>query len=278
MRCRISDRRVRTPHKGGDLDRLLDRVGSILHRYPVDVYAVAKAIKCTVEVRDDLGPGEGCVYLDRREIFYKGSDHPNRQRSTIAHEIGHVLIDDSNDMSLGRLPEGNILEAYANEVGFRILMPGELFLRALMQKGMDLWRLAPLFGVSIEAASIRLSRLAPFPVQVACFDGKSKICRWVAQTASFSRNPAMYRRGMKLRPEQASQLFQTKEVSGVKELVMPYREPLHTAILHQRDQHLWVIAFVGRHAQDVHAYWESKMALLEQREMARWRQPSGTRF
>lgn len=119
------------------------------------------------------------------EIFLR-VDHPkNRQRFTLAHEIGHIISFLVGSFSLQKLAtEGGYIERRtqsrkdpaeieANEIAACILMPEE-FLESLISKlkNPTLENLANEFGVSTAAMSVRLTRLGYDPndfTPASCF-------------------------------------------------------------------------------------------------------------
>lgn len=139
---------------------------------PIDVDAIAKELGLPV-TRTNLGdniagqiirsPGRsrsGFV------IYVNGTEHPNRQRFTIAHEIAHFVLhrdlieDGVTDDTLYRSPElSSYLEVQANRMAADILMPVRLLKRERAKNG-DARFLAKLFGVSPSAMEIRLKSLA----------------------------------------------------------------------------------------------------------------------
>ena len=99
-------------------------------------------------------------------IFVNSSEHPNRQRFTIAHEIAHFILhrdlieDGVTDDTLYRSPElSSYLEVQANRLAADILMPIRLLKREYA-KTQDPRGLAKLFGVSPAAMDIRLKALS----------------------------------------------------------------------------------------------------------------------
>jgi Zn-dependent peptidase ImmA (M78 family) len=100
-------------------------------------------------------------------IYLNDKDHPNRQRFTCAHELGHYVNHTNNGVldyefvdyrdqlaAEGTDPE----EVYANRFAAALLMPaGEV--RTLKRGGYDLVQLAYRFRVSEEAMTIRLASL-----------------------------------------------------------------------------------------------------------------------
>lgn len=93
-------------------------------------------------------------------------DHPNRQRFTCAHEIGHYLrrqdgvgnsswVDYRDTLAgLGSDPE----EIFANQFGAALLMPPHL-MTEFRQIGRTPEHMAQKFGTSVQAVELRLRNL-----------------------------------------------------------------------------------------------------------------------
>jgi Zn-dependent peptidase ImmA (M78 family) len=130
---------------------------------PVDPVSLARRMGIEV-YRAQLGndvfgmlvgtEGGAAMYLD--------SDQPEkRYRFTAAHEVGHYVdraVDASMDVSfIDRRSEsgrGTATEIFANEFAGSLLMPEGAF-RAAVASGLDNFRLAERFDVSLGAAAYR---------------------------------------------------------------------------------------------------------------------------
>lgn len=148
------------------------------YEIPVDVEAIAKARGLDV-VRQDLEDSVSGVLMIRDErgtILVNGAHHPNRQRFSIAHELGHyllhpedgtVFVDRSPVFFRDRASSSGIRqqEIDANAFAAELLMPEEDLNAQLNGRPIDAFddvsvrRLAARFGVSAQALTIRLTRL-----------------------------------------------------------------------------------------------------------------------
>lgn len=149
---------------------------------PVDALARAEGIQIKLDkVDDDLS---GFLVRDRNSntavIGANKSHHPHRQRFTIAHELGHFLLHEGQDVHLDesrgafrinlRSPESargeDNDEKEANLFAAELLMPA-IFLRHdlhgidldLLGDGDFLEKLAKKYKVSIQALTFRLAYL-----------------------------------------------------------------------------------------------------------------------
>ncbi len=153
----------------------LDELG---YEIPVDVEAVAKAYGVTV-VRQELEDSiSGVLQIKDGHgiIVVNAAHHPNRQRFSIAHELGHyllhredgsVFVDRSPVFFRDRASSSGIRhqEVDANAFAAELLMPEEDLEAQLNGRPIDAFdevsvrRLAAHFGVSAQALTIRLTRL-----------------------------------------------------------------------------------------------------------------------
>jgi hypothetical protein len=144
---------------------------SIVARYqnspPVNLDAIARDLGIIVH-RVPLGPGiSGQLLPDRNDgssgfsIYINSSEHPNRQRFTLAHELAHFILHrdliDSGvvDDTMYRSQLSDVYEVQANRMAADILMPLRL-VRAYRAKKPNVGALADIFRVSSQAMQIRL--------------------------------------------------------------------------------------------------------------------------
>jgi Zn-dependent peptidase ImmA (M78 family) len=152
---------------------------------PIDVYRVARHLRVRIE-KADLGDDVSGVLVRNEDTAVVGvhySHHPNRQRFTIAHELGHFLLHDGGtyidrgtyvrfrDSASGSGSDKE--ERDANQFAAALLMPRDVVARELSQQPFDLaddaalMTVARKFGVSIQALSFRLVNLGLLPAQDA---------------------------------------------------------------------------------------------------------------
>lgn len=137
---------------------------------PVDPIQIARQLGIKVYT---AGLGEGVAGMLRKrkgldpEIFVNGNDSLNRQRFTIAHELGHyvkhVAAGEENwehvDYRDALSSQGTSSdEVFANQFAASLLMPKGEVIR-LRQQGYGPAALALEFGVSEEAMHFRLANL-----------------------------------------------------------------------------------------------------------------------
>lgn len=137
---------------------------------PVDPIYIARELGLDVYVAD-LAPGWSGALMKRAyedpQIYLHRDDHPNRQRFSAAHELGHYYKRQPDDHEAyeyvdkrdqraraGTDPE----EIYANAFAAALLMPREQ-VEQLHAQGLAAPTMAYHFGVSAEAMAIRLSNL-----------------------------------------------------------------------------------------------------------------------
>ncbi len=136
--------------------------------FPFDVEAAATALGITVEyspLDDDLS---GILRLNpennKWEMTVNSGHHTNRQRYTIAHELGHFCLHRSEakefkDHIFFRAAVSDKMEWGANEFAGKLLMPEDDF-RNLVREGVtSVDELARNFAVSSLALRIRAKQL-----------------------------------------------------------------------------------------------------------------------
>lgn len=104
----------------------------------------------------------GAVSYKLKTIFVNPSDVRQRQRFTVAHEIGHIVIDgeknsyiDYRDPTKYDDPHEKII----NEFAANLLMPTQLFIEAWKNNNKKVYPIAELFDVSTSAVRMRASQL-----------------------------------------------------------------------------------------------------------------------
>ena len=146
-------------------------------RPPVQVDKVAAHLGATVKYSPFEGELAGVLARDdaRVVIGVNSSHHPNRQRFTIAHECGHLMLhegeayvdtgfrvnwrDDVSSMAV------DYKEIEANRFAAELLMPYKMLIADLQEHGVDLENegaiktLAKRYGVSEQAMTHRISNL-----------------------------------------------------------------------------------------------------------------------
>ncbi|PYB70011.1 ImmA/IrrE family metallo-endopeptidase [Rhizobium wuzhouense] len=145
---------------------------------PVPVEAVAKTLDISVKFAPySEGDLAGMLILQPRPtIAVNSAHHRNRQRFTIAHEIGHFLLhkkesihidekmavlyrDKNSSMAI------NPQEVEANHFAAELLMPKRILLKDLANKQIDLeedeilLNLAKRYGVSQQAMAFRIANI-----------------------------------------------------------------------------------------------------------------------
>jgi Zn-dependent peptidase ImmA (M78 family) len=170
---------VRRKHIRRLTDKLLSRFG--IEDAPVPVETIAKSLGAVVHfatASDDLS---GFLYRNHKNqtavIGVNVNHHRNRQLFTIAHELGHFLLHDADDVHVDRNFDVKLRnsasskgtdteEKEANLFAAELLMP-ETLLRSDLQEieAVDLIEesvlasLAKRYGVSTQAMTFRLGYL-----------------------------------------------------------------------------------------------------------------------
>ncbi len=105
-------------------------------------------------------------------IFYNGNSSPERQRFTIAHELGHFILHRSQRPNFNCDKESvysgadtiRDIERQADDFASNLLMPGDLLRQGIANRRIDLHVLGAIaqrFQVSFEALCIRFIKFTP---------------------------------------------------------------------------------------------------------------------
>lgn len=142
-------------------DTLLHKLG--IYAPPIDVEAVARALGVNVTYLPWAAyPGRLVVTDDAAEIeVSKFAQVPFRQRFTIGHELGHLMLHDVTEAYRpGGWHSDDPMEIEANRYAADLLMPLWMLDPVAMSYGADVPRLARMFQVSEAAMRVRLGNLA----------------------------------------------------------------------------------------------------------------------
>lgn len=148
---------------------------------PVDVERIAGAMGVEVQRQSAEDELSGFLYRDRNRklsiIGVNATHHPNRQNFTTAHELGHFMLHDFDDIHVDRQfkvwlrseasSQGtDIQEKEANLFAAELLMPARFLVKEVEKIGAFdvededvIEDLAKKYGVSTQAMSFRLAYL-----------------------------------------------------------------------------------------------------------------------
>lgn len=145
---------------------------------PVPVESVAERLGAQISYSPFEGDLSGMVFRDDAKVIIgvNSLHHPNRQRFTIAHEIGHMLLHKGQEVHVDRTYRVNLRddlssqavsrdEIEANAFAAALLMPAEMLIEDLRGQEIDcesedqLRVLAAKYGVSLQALNLRLINL-----------------------------------------------------------------------------------------------------------------------
>ncbi len=129
---------------------------------PIDIDRIARDWGLAVEYVQRPRGLHGRVMIERAVIEVAAGDHPNRQRFTLAHELGHYVLEhnpvftDSEPRDFGNPTAVN--EREANYFAAVLLMPEE-WMRQDWKNSQDASRMADLYRTSAESMWYRLMEL-----------------------------------------------------------------------------------------------------------------------
>ena len=152
---------------------MTNSVNAILSKHwngsvPVDPIMIAKRLGADVYASPSLD-SEGQLFFEDNKpiIVYRPSGNDGRDRFTIAHEVGHLVLNhgpslrDTNMDNIG-VTNFDVKERDANQFAAELLMPEEK-IRSAINQGITSFRpLCNHFGVSSSAMCIRLENLGIF--------------------------------------------------------------------------------------------------------------------
>ncbi len=102
---------------------------------------------------------------DSATIVVNDADGPLRQRFTIAHALGHLMLHQIGVEFRDTTFSGTTLETEANKFAAALLVPLWMLEDAALAPRVDVPALARWFNVSEPTMSIRLQQLAGFPIR-----------------------------------------------------------------------------------------------------------------
>ena len=129
---------------------------------PVKVVSLCKkmGIRVSYYTPMDENDGYSTILFGKPRIFVSRECSPARQRFTVAHELGHILLGHVGEYRLVNRepnPRDNPIEQEANVFASRLLAP------ACVLWALDAWepeQIAKLCDISLQSASFRAERLA----------------------------------------------------------------------------------------------------------------------
>jgi Zn-dependent peptidase ImmA (M78 family) len=161
---------------------------------PVDLHKVVLSLGARLHFQQLEAHVSGVLAIQGgdKHILINATHHPNRQRFTIAHECGHLVLHhlegdqlfidtrlrvyqrvgmpSSEAYASGEASTSPQQEREANQFASALLMPAPLIIERVGTAGVadeeDVSSLASAFGVSEQAMSIRLQQLGLLHVQM----------------------------------------------------------------------------------------------------------------
>ena len=141
---------------------------------PVDIFSLVddEGITLVIDEMEDDHSGFLLVENGRATIAINESHHPNRQRFTAAHELGHLTLHAKDedrffvDKAFNRGPSASQgthrEEIEANRFAAALLMPEKLVRKDVGDNeitDLDIYKLSLRYGVSEQAMTLRLVNL-----------------------------------------------------------------------------------------------------------------------
>ncbi len=129
---------------------------------PVPLERVADSLRLVIFAVDADANTAGAISYDERIIYINSNDPPQRQRFTLAHELGHAVLHEGENVvdyrrNLDAPDERKEVEA--NKFAAELLMPEDTFREVWRTRAANKTRVAACFGVSGEAVGYRAANL-----------------------------------------------------------------------------------------------------------------------
>ncbi len=118
-----------------------------------------------IVLKDEMGNKHGETYPSkkliriREDVYLNAIEGSGRDRLTIAHEIGHLLLHDDDSIALCRLEPNEKLKAYEDPEWQADAFGGELLASSYLIKGLTNAEVQEKCGVSEAAANVQLKTL-----------------------------------------------------------------------------------------------------------------------
>ncbi|WP_244539156.1 ImmA/IrrE family metallo-endopeptidase [Pseudomonas aeruginosa] len=151
----------------------------------------------------DVNACEGMLVRNPKDtaewgIFYNGKANPERQRFTIAHELGHFILHRDQRQSFNCDKESvysgadtiRVIEREADDFASNLLMPGDLLREWISNQRIDLHVLSALakrFQVSFEALCIRFIKFTTQRAILVYWDNGFVKYEWRSSSAVKTR-------------------------------------------------------------------------------------------
>ncbi|MCD8294834.1 MAG: ImmA/IrrE family metallo-endopeptidase [Clostridia bacterium] len=96
----------------------------------------------------------------REDVYVRAVNGEGRDRLTIAHEIGHLLLHAGSTIALCRMAPGEQIMPYEDPEWQANAFGGELLASSYLIKGMSAYEVHVKCGVSLSAAEMQLRKLS----------------------------------------------------------------------------------------------------------------------
>lgn len=159
------------------VDRLLEKNGVSGPAVPVEKIAKAEGLIITKRRLDNDTAGFLLRSAGAKFIGVNQAHPPTRQRFTIAHELGHALLHDGEELHIDKdfrinfrdvasSLASNVEEIESNTFAAWLLMPSKFLMKQITSEhldiddGQEVEKLAKKYQVSAQAMTYRLANLA----------------------------------------------------------------------------------------------------------------------
>lgn len=151
-----------------EINNLYTTTGIQQGEYPVPLVRIANALGYTVSTFNPTFETlaiSGAVLYDKKLILLNSTELNIRQNFTLAHEIGHIVLEHRNNGAIIDKredilsPSLNSAEWDANEFAAELLMPEQEFQRKWSSSNRSIEETARYFQTSYSSTELRAKRL-----------------------------------------------------------------------------------------------------------------------
>jgi Zn-dependent peptidase ImmA (M78 family) len=106
----------------------------------------------------ETSPSQHKIILNEN-IYYQAVDGDGFARLTVAHEVGHLFLHDTNSISLCKLQPGETLKAFEDPEWQADVFGAELLAPSYLIQNMNEYEISDKCGITHRAASVQKSKL-----------------------------------------------------------------------------------------------------------------------
>lgn len=140
-----------------------------------------RAVDAPAQARDDGGICDGTSYLDDGVVLYVHTPHSRRENFTLAHELGHWLVERDQrffNWIADQNNAGQLMESACDRIAQRLLLPDETTISVIGEGPVRAKHVLELYDrsqASVPACAISISRRLPGLGAVVLIDRRAGV-------------------------------------------------------------------------------------------------------